>query len=132
MNFNSVPNDQTDVVFRTREGYIFSGFFTEGYYYRVFGSNKTLVYCPKDIECWAYAENLFFADMKKKPAPAQIEHTQPDWEQRRYEIAKEVLAAMVGKMYTDEGPKPSEIRYDCGYAVSYADALIEMLKNVGQ
>jgi hypothetical protein len=131
MNFNSVPNDQTDVVFRTREGYIFSGFFTEGYYYRVFGINKTLVYCPKDIECWEYSENLFFADMKKQPAPAQIEHA-PDWEQRRYEIARDTLAGSVANEGMHSVNTLSGIKDECERAVIYADTLIEMLKNAGQ
>lgn len=52
----------------------------------------------------------------------------PDWEQRRYEIAK---AAMVGQLASPiiEGVDPNPSMQDvCIRAVKFADALIEKLK----
>lgn len=52
----------------------------------------------------------------------------PDWEQRRYEIAK---AAMVGQLASPiiEGVDPNPSMQDvCIWAVKFADALIEELK----
>lgn len=54
----------------------------------------------------------------------------PDWEQRRYEIAK---AAMVGQLASPiiEGVDPNPSMQDvCIRAVKFADALIEELKKV--
>lgn len=49
-----------------------------------------------------------------------------DWEQRRYEIAKSVLNAIL------QLPSPTIAAHDCNYnarlSVKYADALIEELK----
>lgn len=52
----------------------------------------------------------------------------PDWEQRRYEIAK---AAMVGQLASPiiEGVDPNPSMQDvCIWAVKFADTLIEELK----
>lgn len=47
-----------------------------------------------------------------------------DWEQRRYEIAKDVLAAVLNaKSYYPQEKEAAEL------AVIYADALIKELKN---
>lgn len=58
------------------------------------------------------------------------EESTPDWEQRRYEIAKEVLAASVIANISDFGHVPNDAYYkSCAtYAISCADALIEELK----
>lgn len=50
-----------------------------------------------------------------------------NWEQRRYEIAKEVLPEIMGQCH--EYPKNITIQKMCGYAVEVADALIEELVN---
>lgn len=50
-----------------------------------------------------------------------------DWEQRRYEIAKEVLPEIMGQCH--EYDKNITIQKMCGYAVEVADALIEELVN---
>jgi hypothetical protein len=48
-----------------------------------------------------------------------------DWEQRRYEIAKDVLCSCVLKF--DNG-----VKITAQYAVEYADALIEVLKETSE
>lgn len=56
----------------------------------------------------------------------------PDWEQRRYEIAK---AAMVGRLASPiiEGVDPNPSMQDvCIWAVKFADALIAELKKGGE
>ena len=56
----------------------------------------------------------------------------PDWEQRRYEIAK---AAMVGQLASPiiEGVDPNPSMQDvCIWAVKFADALIAELKKGGE
>jgi hypothetical protein len=56
----------------------------------------------------------------------------PDWEQRRYEIAK---AAMVGRLASPiiEGVDPNPSMQDvCIGAVKFADALIAELKKGGE
>lgn len=56
----------------------------------------------------------------------------PDWEQRRYEIAK---AAMVGRLASPiiEGIDPNPSMQDvCIWAVKFADALIAELKKGGE
>lgn len=56
----------------------------------------------------------------------------PDWEQRRYEIAK---AAMVGRLASPiiEGVDPNPSMQDvCIWAVKFADALIAELKKEGE
>ena len=56
----------------------------------------------------------------------------PDWEQRRYEIAK---AAMVGRLASTiiEGVDPNPSMQDvCIWAVKFADALIAELKKGGE
>lgn len=56
----------------------------------------------------------------------------PDWEQRRYEIAK---AAMVGRLVSPiiEGVDPNPSMQDvCIWAVKFADALIAELKKGGE
>ena len=50
-----------------------------------------------------------------------------NWEQRRYEIAKEVLPEIMGQCH--EYPKNITIQKMCGYAVEVADTLIEELVN---
>ena len=50
-----------------------------------------------------------------------------DWEQRRYEIAKEVLPEIMGQCH--EYYKKITIQKMCGFAVEVADALIEELVN---
>ena len=49
------------------------------------------------------------------------------WEERRYEIAKEVLIEVMGQC--NEYDKNITIQEMCGYAVEVADALIEELVN---
>ena len=56
----------------------------------------------------------------------------PDWEQRRYEIAK---ATMVGRLASPiiEGVDPNPSMQDvCIWAVKFADALIAELKKGGE
>ena len=56
----------------------------------------------------------------------------PDWEQRRYEIAK---AAMVGRLASPiiEGVDPNPSMQDvCIWAVKFAEALIAELKKGGE
>lgn len=56
----------------------------------------------------------------------------PDWEQRRYEIAK---AVMVGRLASPiiEGVDPNPSMQDfCIWAVKFADALIAELKKGGE
>lgn len=50
-----------------------------------------------------------------------------NWEQRRYEIAKEILPEIMGQCH--EYDKNITIQKMCGYAVEVADALIEELVN---
>lgn len=47
-----------------------------------------------------------------------------NWEQRRYEIAKDVLSALIPNRYMSYEQMP-------GVAVKFADTLIEELKKVG-
>ena len=54
-------------------------------------------------------------------------HNETNWEQRRYEIAKEVLPEIMSQCY--EYDKNITIQKMCGYAVEMADALIEELVN---
>ena len=57
-----------------------------------------------------------------------IKQCEIDWEQRRYEIAKEMLPAI----YTDDNPKEGEdyltLQQAANEAVRYADALIKELQ----
>lgn len=49
-----------------------------------------------------------------------------DWEQRRYEIAKDALSSiLIGIVYTGEDSSCSE---DCKAAIEYADELVRLLK----
>lgn len=50
--------------------------------------------------------------------------TAPDWEQRRYEIAKDVLAAQ----FSGNNPVAGSYKYLAADAVECADALIEALR----
>lgn len=50
-----------------------------------------------------------------------------NWEQRRYEIAKEVLPEVMSQCH--EYDKDITLQKICGYAVEMADALIEELVN---
>ena len=63
--------------------------------------------------------NLNYTDMKQ---------SEIDWEQRRYEIAKEMLPVI----YVDDNPKEGEdyltLQQAANEAVRYADALIKELK----
>ena len=49
-----------------------------------------------------------------------------DWEQRRYDIAKDVLIALISK------PEIVLTASDVKVAIRYADALIEELKKKGE
>ena len=80
------------------------------------------------IERWAYIKDL--EDSCKTPLQGQI-----DWEQRRYEIAKDMLCAI----YVDDGNESrcanhaAEFEYQslegsARTAVRYADILIKELK----
>ena len=51
----------------------------------------------------------------------------PDWEQRRYEIAKNILPNTIFDFLDD-----NEIRKGAQYAVKCADALIEELRKGGE
>lgn len=51
----------------------------------------------------------------------------PDWEQRRYEIAKDILPNTIFDFLDD-----NEIRNGAQYAVKCADALIAELKKGGE
>lgn len=58
-----------------------------------------------------------------------------DWEQRRYEIAKEMMPLMCQsfKHFAESDVGDRFSKEDCAYhAVRYADALIEELKKGGQ
>lgn len=67
-------------------------------------------------------EQQFFA-VGKVAAHALTEHlTTIDWEQRRYEIAREVMAADVASGRNDT------IAGHADYAISMADELIKQLK----
>lgn len=56
----------------------------------------------------------------------QMKDKTPNWEQRRYEIAKDILSAMFHQ------PKPYIKRQeDIDFAVKVADILIEKLKKGG-
>lgn len=67
--------------------------------------------------------NLNYTDMKQ---------SEIDWEQRRYEIAKEMLPVI----YVDDNPKEGEgyltLQQAANEAVRYADALINELKKGGK
>ena len=60
-------------------------------------------------------------------------HSEIDWEQRRYEIAKEMLPAAI---YVDDKPREGEdyltLHEAAHEAVRYADALINELKKGGE
>lgn len=53
-----------------------------------------------------------------------------DWEQRRYELAKEVLPRLIDRI--KPGPSAAAVKFSCSdaakTAIDYADALIEELK----
>ena len=49
-------------------------------------------------------------------------YTQVDWEQRRYEIAKEMLPVFYQHF-------DGTIKWQCETALKYADELIELLRN---
>lgn len=51
----------------------------------------------------------------------------PDWEQRKYEIAKDILPNTIFDFLDD-----NEIRKGAQYAVKCADALIEELRKGGE
>ena len=85
-------------------------------------------YCDKHIERWAYIKDL-------DSICEQLQHDPIDWEQRRYEIAKDMLCAI----YMDEGNERRstdpgiEFEYqslegNAREAVRYANVLIEELK----
>lgn len=90
-----------------------------------------LVLTVKDIGIhWikCYENNLvFFLDWCEKvedPIPAVGETI--DWEQRRYEIAKDFMAAQINSLYL----KKKEWNYtdEARYAVNAADVLIKQLQ----
>ena len=85
-------------------------------------------YFDKHIERWAYIKDL-------ESICEQLQHDPIDWEQRRYEIAKDMLCAI----YMDEGNERRstdpgiEFEYqslegNAREAVRYANVLIEELK----
>lgn len=47
----------------------------------------------------------------------------PDWEQRRYEIARGMLCALQGRIESDD-----PVGGGCALAIEYADELIRQLK----
>lgn len=56
----------------------------------------------------------------------------PDWEQRRYEIAKAIVAGQLASPII-EGVDPNPSMQDvCIWAVKFADALIAELKKEGE
>lgn len=56
----------------------------------------------------------------------------PDWEQRRYEIAKDIVAGQLASPII-EGVDPNPSMQDvCIWAVKFADALIAELKKGGE
>jgi hypothetical protein len=126
MNYNVLPKDKTEVVLKTqKDGHIFSAFFRDGVFYVIIDDDKTVSYEPREVECWHYSEDLFNG--------AKTQYTEPekepiDWEQRRYEIAKDVLSGSI----SNEGMHGSDmlpaIKSECFRAIQYAVALIELLK----
>lgn len=90
-------------------------------------STLTRIWSSDLVEKWAYVEDL-------NRIEEQINIT-PSWEQRRYEIAKEMLSAI----YIDDGNAQRSNTSDIAFeykdlevsakeAVNYADALINELK----
>lgn len=66
-------------------------------------------------------------DLESIPEPPTKEI---DWEQRRYELAKEVLPRLIDRI--KPGPSAAAVKFSCSdaakTAIDYADALIEELK----
>ena len=88
-----------------------------------------LVHNPEDFSCYFYINTV----TKREYSPMELnfgsasysskkEDNSIDWEQRRYEIAKDVLSGL-------EVNSESKIEADCKLAIELADEMIKQLKN---
>lgn len=95
---------------------------------RIKNSNEIVdVYFDYFFELWTVKGN---SDIKFAPDALELlEEKDIDWEQRRYEIAKDMMAAFLSN-YSDNihSGNPDE---QAKYAVVFADALIAELKKGG-
>ena len=87
-----------------------------------------LVHNPEDFSCYFYINTV----TKREYSPMELnfgsasysskkEDNSIDWEQRRYEIAKDVLSGL-------EVNSESKIEADCKLAIELADEMIKQLK----
>lgn len=134
MNYGTLPNDLKEVVFKIKESCdIYAGTFIDGTYISVIAEEETIPFSPEEVECWEYAESLFNAVQTLKPEPETFIVSKhgfdaATWDQRRYEIAKDVLAGSVSNEGMHGVNTLTGIKDECERAIIYADTLIEMLK----
>ena len=113
MGNNNLPEIGHDLIFKFPDGTIFAGIFdgTEFLTPKISGGISRFQH--KCVNSWAYADEAFSALEQQKQTeqqPAQPASVFTDWEQRRYEIARDVLAI------------------DVKTALAYADMLLAELK----
>lgn len=113
-----------------------AGFYKDGYFISVIDEDNTASFRLEKVETWHYALELFEGSTEQ---PTITEQTllrspetdllwHPDREQRRYEIARSVLAAHISKEGSYSVDAKTGIGEECERAIAYADNLLELLK----
>ena len=139
MNNQGLPEVGHDLIFKFPDGTIFAGTFdgTEFLTPKISGGISRFQH--KCVNSWAYADEAFSALEQQKQTeqqPAQPASGSPEncisiddlHEQRRYEIARDVLAARVEHYGGYTAEEKENIRYQCECSVAYADALLAELE----
>lgn len=79
---------------------------------------------------WIDSNNILHQESIPNGGIELLENTEPiDWEQRRYEIAKDIMSAQLSDGESAENNSKEVL---AKWAVVYADALIEELKKGGE
>lgn len=96
---------------------------------RIKNSNEIVdVYFDYFSELWTVKGN---SDIKFAPNALELlEEKDIDWEQRRYEIAKDMMAAI--EQHNNETTGFTNLTHQAQYAIECADALIAELKKGGE
>ena len=134
MKNENLPEIGRDLIFTFSGGFVYAGIFDGSDFLSTNLNGRASKFHYEVVSNWAYADESFAAIEQQKQTeqqPAQPASGSPDWEQRRYEIARDVLAAWVGE-YGHEANQKEGIRWQCECSVAYADALLAELEKPEQ